>query len=31
MSRKQLALLNRQKLKYPLAIAEKDYFFEVKA
>ncbi|MBU4338847.1 nucleotidyl transferase AbiEii/AbiGii toxin family protein [Patescibacteria group bacterium] len=26
MSRKQLALLNRQKLKYPLAIAEKDYF-----
>lgn len=29
ISRDQLALLNRQKLKYPLAIAEKDYFLAI--
>src|SRR4030042_2350192 len=29
ISKDQLAVLNRQKLKYPLAIAEKDYFLAV--
>lgn len=29
ITKNQLTILNRQKLKYPLAIAEKDYFLAV--